>query len=153
MLLKLKQIIIWLLGVNAIVLPSAAMTLYFSDSRAAKFLQWSDDDQGGRDFAQVPFDRLDAARACQLKTQHKFEGDYLRSNIDWHSTRWQEERSQFLVVLHADIGDLREHEPATIYCYISSRTQLVNYLKAYDANGKDMLSHGISMKAMLDSFK
>ena len=102
---------------------------------------------------RVPFGDLDAAKSCEIEAAEKFEGRLLHSSIDWHSTRFQESRNVYVVMLNGTVGTFGNSDSVNIYCYVSPKTERVSYFKAYDSNSRPMLSNAINMDAMLKSFK
>jgi len=135
--------------IASIVITSSLLTIHFANSSDRLPFEHTGT---ARDFAKIPFDSLDATRGCEKETRAKFAGDYLRSTVDWHSTRFQESRAVYIVVLDADIGTREKFEEAKVYCYVNPDTYKVSYFKAYDDDQKPMLSTGISFKDMMKSF-
>ncbi len=135
--------------IAGIVITSSLLTIHFANSSDNLSFELFGTP---RDFSKIPFDSLDATRGCEQEARDKFTGEYLRSTVDWHSTRFQENRDTFIVVLNADIGTLENFEEAKVYCYVNPRTYMVSYFKAYDGNDKPMLSNGISFKEMMSAF-
>ena len=150
MLLPLKQFLFWCLGGSAVVVPTSLMTAYYAGNQSYSFNSSSSASQ--QSLQQVPFDSLDASKVCAAEAEEKFEGRLLHSSVNWHSTRFQESRNVFVVMLDANVGTYAQQESANIYCYVNPRTEDVSYFKAYDANNQPMLSNAINMEAMLKSF-
>lgn len=148
---SLKKISLWAVCVVTLVIPTVLATLYYSNPER-QLLSGLLGDDAERDYKKVPFNSLDAALNCEEETLEKFSGDFLRSTVDWHSTRFQKSRNVFIVVLDAHIGSRRHFEPVKIYCYVNPRSYRVSYFKAYDSNNRPMLSNGIDIKEMLASF-
>lgn len=149
MLLPLKQFLFWCLGGSAVVVPASLMTAYYAGNQSHNFNSSS---SASQTIEQVPFDSLDASKVCQTEAKEKFEGRLLHSSVNWHSTRFQESRNVFVVMLDANVGTYTQQESANVYCYVNPRTESVSYFKAYDSNNQPMLSNAINMEAMLKSF-
>jgi len=147
-----KRLGFWGTSAIALVIPTIIVTLYFSNAELQLFSGIMPG-ENVRDYQKVPFNSLDAVDNCEEETAEKFSKDFLRSTVDWHSTRFQESRKVFIVVLDAHIGSRKNFEAAKVYCYINPISYRVTYFKAYDSNNKAMLSNGIDIKAMLASFK
>lgn len=138
LLAKLKKLLLIASSLAAVVVPSSLLTIYFSDR--PQLIDTSGEAHVVRDFEQVPFDAYDATLACTQEAHGKFGRQLLRTSVDWHSTRLDQERNLFMVVLYADVGTLKAFEAATVYCYISRRDFQVSYFKAFDSNSRDMFS-------------
>ncbi|MGH1371866.1 MAG: hypothetical protein ACRBBW_07525 [Cellvibrionaceae bacterium] len=149
MLLPLKQFLLWCLGGSAIVIPTSLMTAYYAGNQS---FDVGSSSSNPTVIEQVPFDSLDASRVCEVEAKEKFEGRLLHSSVNWHSTRYQESRDVFVVMLDATVGSYTRQESANVYCYVNPRTEDVSYFKAYDSNNQPMLSNAINMEAMLKSF-
>jgi len=147
-----KRLGFWGTSAIALVIPTVIATLYFSNAELQLFSGIMPGDNV-RDYRKVPFNSLDAVFNCEEETADKFSKDFLRSTVDWHSTRFQESRKVFIVVLDAHIGTRKHFEAAKVYCYINPKSYRVTYFKAYDSENKAMLSNGIDIKEMLASFK
>jgi len=147
-----KKFGLWGACAITLVIPTVIATLYYSNPGLQLFFGKMDGDKA-RDYQKIPFNSLDAALSCEKETLEKFSSDFLRSTVDWHSTRFQESRNVFIVVLDAHIGTRKNFEAAKVYCYVNPRSYRVSYFKAYDSNNKALLSNGIDLKEMLASFK
>lgn len=137
-MLDLKQHALWGLGAAATVVISSLLTYYIASDSRGNSPPSSDTLFADRNFAEAPFDANDASRACEAESKHKLGNSLLRTNINWHSTRFDEKRQLWLVVLDGDVGDLEQFESAHIYCYINPRSYEVSYLKAYDSESRPL---------------
>ncbi len=149
MFLPLKQFLLWCLGGSAIVVPTILMTAYYAGNQSYSF---DSSASNSKAIEQVPFDSLDASKVCEVEAKEKFEGRLLHSSVNWHSTRYQESRNVYVVMLDATVGSYAQQESANVYCYVNPRSKDVSYFKAYDSNNQPMLSNAINMEAMLKSF-
>ncbi len=149
MLLPLKQFLLWCLGGSAIVVPTSLMTAYYAGGQDYNF---NLSDSPVKPVELVRFDSLDAARVCEIEAKEKFEGRLLHSSVNWHSTRFQESRNVYVVMLDGNVGEYTQQESVNIYCYVNPKSEQVSYFKAYDSDNKPMLSNAIHMDAMLKSF-
>ncbi len=149
MLFPLKLFLLWCLGGAAVVILASLMTAYYVGDEIYSF---SSSSPSSANIDRVPFDSLDASKVCELEAAEKFEGSLLHSSVNWHSTRYQESRDVFVVMLDATVGTYAQQESANIYCYVNPRTEDVSYFKAYDSSNQPMLSNAINMDAMLKSF-
>lgn len=134
-----------------VIVLSCLVTLYFVSDSNANLLDLVTG-KSKRDFQQVPFDSLDASESCRNESKGQFGQDFLRSTVDWHSTRFQENREVYIVVLDADIGTRENFEQARVYCYVNPKSYIVSYFKAYDSHNDAMLSGGFNLKDMMESF-
>lgn len=150
MLFSIKQFLMWCLGGAVVVIPTSLLTVYYAGGQEINVFQSSSEKKL---VDRVPFGNLDAARSCEIEAAEKFEGRLLHSSIDWHSTRFQESRNVFVVMLNGTVGTYGDSELVNIYCYVSPKTERVSYFKAYDSSSRPMLSNAINMDAMLKSFK
>lgn len=98
------------------------------------------------------YDVLDAIAACRDHSKEKFDNTLLRSYVDDHSTRFEEDRGVYLVVLTAHIGSKRKYDDATVYCYVRPATNKVTYFRSYDSDKKSLQS-GMGFDAFKDIFK
>lgn len=98
------------------------------------------------------YDVLDAIAACRDHSDDKFDNTLLRSYVDDHSTRFEEDRGVYLVVLSAHIGSKRKYDEATVYCYVRPATNKVTYFRSYDSEKKSLQS-GMGFDAFKDIFK
>lgn len=101
-------------------------------------------------YHKIPFDQQDAVRLCEEKALSKFGERLVRTDTDWRSTRFESKKDTYLVLLNGTIGDYQQNEQAKLYCYVDPDDKVVTYFKAYDLNGKSMLSRSINMEAMLE---
>lgn len=148
MLLYLKKLLLWGVGISAIVVPSSLLTLYHNDPSLLSFGSSNEATEQHR----LPFGLLDATAECKQETEERLGDVMLRSRVDWHSTRFQKDRNIYMVTLQADIGDIHRFEQANVYCYISPRTQQVSYFNAYDSEGKSYVSRAISFNSVMKAF-
>lgn len=100
----------------------------------------------------VVYDELDAIQSCRKHSQEKFENTIVRSYVDDHSTRFEEDRGVYLVVLNSHIGTARKYDEATVYCYVRPTTNRVTYFRAYDSE-KRSLQSGMGFDAFKNIFK
>ncbi len=147
MLSTLKQALLWILSINAVVIPTSLLTLYI-----AGFQPFQHAADPTVQEPEILFGVSDAAAACEVKADKKFEGQLRYSNVDWHSTRFQSERNVYVVVLNGGVGPAANIDKATIYCYVNPVSEIVTYFKAYDDNSKPMLNRGVQMDSLLQSF-
>ncbi len=147
---RLKKPFIIAGAILGVVIPSCLITLHYVKASGKNPLEF---EGHKRNFQEIPFDSLDASRECEKEARDKFGEEYLRSTVDWHSTRFQETRNMYIVVLEADIGIRESFEQAKVYCYINPKSYVVSYFKAYDSEDKPMLSSGVSFEEMMDSFQ
>ncbi|MGK0441015.1 MAG: hypothetical protein ACJA0N_000810 [Pseudohongiellaceae bacterium] len=82
-----------------------------------------------RDFRQAPFDLNDAYDACLLEAKSSLGAGMLRAHMRPRSTRYEEKKGYYLVVINADVGNVQEWEEATIYCTVDPKAQQVSYYK------------------------
>ena len=147
---RFKKTLIIVGAVLGVVIPSCLVTLHYVKASGQSLLGFAGEK---RNFQEIPFDSLDASISCEDEAKNKFGDEFLRSTVDWHSTRFQETRNMYIVVLDADIWIRESFEQAKIYCYINPRSYMVSYFKAYDSEDNPMLSSGVSFEEMMDSFK
>lgn len=86
------------------------------------------------------YDELDAIEACRVHSKERFEDKLFRSTVDSHSTRFDESRGVYLIVLNGHIGNMREYDDAIIYCYIRPDSNRVTYFRSYDSDTKSLQS-------------
>lgn len=151
MLITFKKILLWCLGAVAIVVPTSLLTMHYAGAGKLSLFQ-SPQPKSSSVSAEPAFDSLQAVQACEKKSAAKFDGELLGSSVDWRSTRFQPSRNVFIVILKGNVGTYDDFEEANIYCYVNPKSEKVTYFKAYDSENKPMLSNGISMDAMLESF-
>jgi hypothetical protein len=98
----------------ALVVAGSLLLAYFSSDQMSQpggrqvFLQ--------RDFSNTPFSLMDAYDACLLETQAKQGASFLRAHMLPLSTRYDEVKNTYLIVLSVDIG--------TAVCQHSCRVHL-----------------------------
>jgi|GEM_PF-1155743 len=131
-----KQHALWGFGAAATVAVSSLLTYYIASDNSGHSTSAANTLFADRNFNQAPFDANDASRACEAESKRKFGDTLLRSNVNWHSTRFDEQRKLWLVVLDSDVGNLEQFDNASIYCYINPRTYEVSYFKAYDSESR-----------------
>lgn len=149
MFLSLKQFFLWCLSGSALVVSTSLMTAYYADGHNYSFSLSS---STAKPADLIRFDSLDAARVCEIEAKEKFEGRLLHSSVNWHSTRFQDSRNVYVVMLDGSVGKYTRQESVNIYCYVNPKSEQVSYFKAYDSNNQPMLSNAIHMDAMLKSF-
>ncbi len=134
-------------GLFSVTVGSSLLTLYIAKSNPSWMNSGSAKDSALR--YDLQFDGMQAVSNCQEKAFQKFSGTLLRSEVDWRSTRYQEEQDQFVVLLNGSTGNLQHHEPVTIYCYIDPDSEEVSYFRAYDSNNSSIFSNGLSLDDMV----
>jgi hypothetical protein len=83
-----------------------------------------------RDFRSSPFEINDAVTVCDFEAKERYGTDLVRATYDAHSTRWDEKRKVYLIVMRGDVGDTTDYDEVMIYCYVDPRQQLVTYYKS-----------------------
>lgn len=142
MLLALKQHLLWGLLGSSIVISSSLATVYLSGGNRLNF-----SDAANR-APVAALNSLDAVNYCQAEAEEKFEGQLLYSNADWHSTRFEPTRNEFMVLLNGAVGTHSHNEKVNIYCYVSPADREVSYFRAYDSNNQSMLTSGINLEVL-----
>ncbi|WP_439135663.1 hypothetical protein [Pseudomaricurvus sp.] len=134
------------LGLLVVAILSSALTIL-----GVNTYSWLSPDKSSAPYLHdIPFDRLDAVHLCEDKAKVRFGDKLVRTDTDWRSTRFQADKHVYLVILNGSIGNYEQHEKAKIYCYVDPDDQYVSYFKAYDLEGRSMLSRNISMDTMLE---
>ena len=98
-----------------------------------------------RDFSKTPFALMDAFDACVLQAESKLGASLLRSEMLPLSTRYNEKKNTYKVVLDADVGSIQEWTDAHIYCDIDPVKQRVSYYKEIYRGEPSLLSKTMSM--------
>lgn len=129
---------------TALAVLVSALTWYASSDRSLN-LQGAERVFEGRDFSQTPFGLMDAYDACLLESRAKFGSALLRSHMLPLSTRYDESRQEYLVVLSADVGEVNDWSEATIYCSIDPVAQEISYYKEVHDGEHSILSKTMSM--------
>lgn len=99
----------------------------------------------GRDFSHTPFALMDAYDACLLESRSKFGNALLRSHMLPLSTRYDEAKQEYLVVLSADVGTVDEWNEAIIYCSIDPVRERISYYKEVHDGQQSILSKTMDM--------
>ncbi|MBU3071203.1 hypothetical protein KOI40_15370 [Aestuariicella sp. G3-2] len=128
----------------------ATLTSLLTLLGANVFAWFSADEQEATYYHKIPFDQQDAVRLCEEKAESKFGERLVRTDTDWRSTRFEAKKQTYLVLLNGTIGDYQQNEQAKLYCYVDPDDKVVTYFRAYDLNGKSLLSRSINMEAMLE---
>ena len=153
-MLVVKQFFWGLLGIASVVMLSSLLTVYLTDNDRSTALNATRDIFADRNFNEAPFNAQDAGLACTQESNQRFGATLVRSRVDWRSTRFDEGRELWLVVLNGDVGDLYQYDEATIYCYINPKTYVVSYFKAYDSESQPLLERvGFSCADLVAVFK
>lgn len=127
------------LSALAIVSGSVILTLYAS-GQFGLAKSGSPATEIERDYKLNPFELTDAVQSCQKKTRVQFEARLLRTNPDWHSSRYDPTRKIFLVALHADVGSLQLYETAYIYCYVNPDDYRISYYRVEGLKSRSFFS-------------
>lgn len=86
-----------------------------------------------RDFQRSPFGLMDANDVCKIEAEQHLGTLLLRSHLDPLSTRYEDKRNRYLVVLNADVGSVRLWQEVRIFCDVNPTAREVAYYKeAYD---------------------
>lgn len=89
----------------------------------------------GRNFTLQPFDLMDAHDVCELESKEKLGESLLRYTMNPLSTRYQEKKKNYFVVLNADIGRIDLWEEVMIFCDVDPKSHSVSHLKVvYDSD-------------------
>lgn len=137
-----------LFAAGSVITGASLLTLAASGHGS---LIWGDSDTSSNQRQVREFDQLDAAKACSVEAQDRFDGQLLRYHIDDHSSRYEESRGVYLVVLQGHVGTRRKFDEAMIYCYIRPSTNQVTYFRAYDGQ-KRSLQSGLGFGSLKDIF-
>lgn len=97
------------------------------------FLVTSTDSNG----VPVPIRSLVAAERLCLAQASKIYGQRLfRTDIDDHSSRFDQPRNLFLVLLQAKVGSRTDSREYTLHCRIQHLDHTISYLKAIDVQAE-----------------
>lgn len=140
----------YLLCFAAATLSATALTLYFADF----FRQQNNDPKNlikPRDFALAPFDLTDAIGVCEKKSRNKIGEQLVRTHPDWHSSRYEAKRREYLVTMQADVGTIYVYDKAYIYCHVDPADYVVTYFKVLGLKQKSVFSNK-SLKELFKAF-
>ncbi len=140
---------VWLLGFTFTTIGATALTLYLSMPRS---LKTKTPLITPRNFALAPFNLNDAIGICKHKSANKIGDQLLRTYPDWHSSRYENKRAEYLVALHADVGTLHIYDKAYIYCYVDPTDYVVTYFKVLGLKNKPAFSNK-TLHELWDAFK
>ncbi len=111
----------------AMVISASALTVYFSTYYQPKAKPV--DRFAGRNFTYIPFDLNDAIDVCEDKSKLNLGNELVRTQTDWHSSRFEERRQEYLVTLFAHVGTLQVYKNAYIYCHVDPADYVVTYFR------------------------
>ena len=123
---------------------ASLLTLYFSSERIAS-------NGGGRaifeqrDFSFTPFSLMDAYDACVMEARSKLGSNLLRSHMLPLSTRYQQDKGTYMVVLSADVGEVDDWSVMTIYCTVDPQAHEISYYKEIYQGQPSLLSRTMSL--------
>lgn len=83
-----------------------------------------------RNYTLVPFDELDAMRACQKETTYRYGNTLLRSHIDSHSSRMDKVQGLYKIFMFADIGTKKHFNEVTVHCFVDPKAFMIDHYRA-----------------------
>lgn len=105
----------------------------------------------GRNFTLQPFSLMDAHNVCELESKEKLGESLLRYTMNPLSTRYQEKKKNYFVVLNADIGTIDLWEEIMIFCVVDPNSQSVSNIKiVHDTDTSIFLKAKNIFKKMVD---
>lgn len=124
------------------LLTAFVFALFFSTQNASSFKPSAAGKLlfTGRNFTLQPFTLMDANDLCELETREKLGESLLRYHMNPLSTRYEERKDRYFVVLNADIGTVTQWEEALIYCDVNPSAHKVAYYKEHYGTGDSFLS-------------
>lgn len=133
-----------IIAVLLLAMAASLLTLYFSADRGVE-------GRGGRaifeqrDFSFTPFSLMDAYDACVLEAKSKLGNSILRTHMLPLSTRYQQDKGTYMVVLSADVGTVEEWSVMTIYCTVDPNAHEISYYKEIYDGQPSLLSRTMSL--------
>jgi hypothetical protein len=97
----------------------------------------------GRDFQQIPFDEYDATRICNLEAEARFGKALLHTHINDHSSRYQPDMEQYIIVLQGYIAMGEGHEETDIYCHVDPQKHIITHYKSIYPNRPNLISKAL----------
>jgi hypothetical protein len=96
-----------------------------------------------RDYAQTPFDVLDAQQICQFQTQEVHGNRLIMSYLDTHSSRFESSLGIYKIFLVAHVGTRSDYEEANIHCYIDPNQHLISHYKTIYPEKSSIMSRAL----------
>ncbi len=119
-----------------LILITCAFTVFFAyqfgHMKPAKSLS-----QTNRDYHLNQFNVNDAISACREEAASKFGSQLQDAVVNDHSTRFDQDRAIYLVVLDALIGSRDKQIKNLIYCHVNPNHYTVDYFKAHGDKYRD----------------
>jgi len=125
-----KQLLAIVVGIG--LLMAAVMSYIFLDLKLLSDRNLSGAPKNlfsGRNFKLQPFTLMDANDVCELKSKEQLGASLLRYTMNPLSTRYQEDKNSYFVVLDADIGTIDLWEEIMIFCDVDPRSHEVSHYK------------------------
>ena len=132
-----------LISVLLLAVLTSLLTILLSSGRTLE-VSGDRDLFEGRNFAQTPFDLIDAYDACVRRGQTKMGASLLRAHLLPLSTRLETDTGSYLIVISVDVGTAAEWQVATIYCDVDPKIQEVSYYKEVYQGRPSFISRAMS---------
>lgn len=97
-----------------------------------------------RNYAQTPFDVLDAHQICQHQTKETHGDRLLMSYVDLHSSRFEQNTGEYKIFLNAHIGGRDQYDEAIIHCHIDPNAHLISHYKTVFPTKASLMSRALS---------
>ncbi|WGO97793.1 hypothetical protein QFX18_17425 [Saccharophagus degradans] len=97
-----------------------------------------------RDYAQIPFDELDATMICEQETNYRYGNSVLRTHVDSHSTRLDKTQGLYKIFMFADIGSKKHFEEITVHCFVDPSEFMIDHYRAIVKKQDTLLDKAIS---------
>lgn len=97
-----------------------------------------------RNYATLPFDMLDAQNICQVKTEARYGDTLLRTQVDSHSTRYEENSGQYKVFMSAHLGNNQIYDEAMVYCFVDADEYVIDHYRVVQSDQKSLMARAKS---------
>lgn len=99
----------------------------------------------GRNYAMLPFDMTDAQNICQAKTKTRYGEILVRTQVDYHSTRYEEKSGLYKIFMSAHLGDNKIYDEATVYCFVNPDEYMIEHFRVVQTDQKSLMARAKSL--------
>ena len=133
---KLGKLIV--LSISGMIF-TALIVLYYSYSHHSKKVDKLLIDPY-RDYARSPFNMVDAAEYCQLKTQRRYGDSLALSYIDNHSTRADVKTGLYKIFMFVRVGDLHDYQEEAVHCFVDPERRVLTHYRTINLQKASLMS-------------